>query len=118
MAPPLTSAWLLVKFHSIIDETQDCPLSHKNATAAPCVAMFESNVLLLIDTLLDFEYRALSKVLFNILKLLETKLKLECIISKALTPLITDIILPLYTFVYLRLYMTELKFYNMIVHTM
>ena len=49
MAPPFTSAWLLVKFHSIIDETHNCPSSHKNVTAAPCVAMFESNVLLLID---------------------------------------------------------------------
>ena len=48
--------------------------------ADPCLAMFESNVLLLIVTLLDSEYKALNNVLFNIVKLLEVMVKFESII--------------------------------------
>ena len=58
--------------------------------AAPCLAMLESNVLLLIVTLLDSEYKALNNVLFNILKLLEDIVKVESTISKALTLFVTD----------------------------
>ena len=107
MAPPFTSAWLLVKFHSIIDETQDCLLSHTNVTAAPCVAMFESNILLLIDTLHDFEYRALNRVLFNFVKLLEVILTWESNILKALSLFTIKIISLLYTLTLLNVNTTE-----------
>ena len=74
--------------------------------AAPCLAMFESNVLLLIVTLLDSEYKALNTVLFNIVKLLEVMVKVESTISKALTLFDTDTDSLSSTFAWSRVYMT------------
>ena len=74
--------------------------------AAPCLAMFESNVLLLIVTLLDSEYKALNTVLFNIVKLLEVMVKVESTISKALILFDTDTDSLSNTFAWSRVYMT------------
>ena len=74
--------------------------------ADPCLAMFESNVLLLIVTLLDSEYKALNNVLFNIVKLLEVMVKVESTISKALMLFDTDTDSLSNTFAWSRVYMT------------